>query len=1340
MIARLVAWSACHRWLVTGLVIALAVSGELARRAVPRDVLPELADPRIALVVDWNGHPAAEVAARIARPLTATLEGLAGSTAVRGSSMSDLAHVDVVFSSGADLVKGRRDILDRLSEVRSRLPSTARIQVGPLASSTGWVLQYVLVDPTHVENPVGLRRLQDERVRPVLAAVAGVAEVASVGGQKQEVSIDVRSDQLREHALAFSDVSSRVQSAFAAEAPRGLAELQSLSIPVEGGSVPLSDVARVGVDRAMPGGLADFQGLYSAVGGIVVVERSAHLPTVLGAVHRALGQVRSGLPGGVKLVTVYDRAEVVDRIQHTLNRALAEEIAVVALVILLFLLHPASALVPLLTLPVVVLLTYLAMWALGIPATLMSLGGIGIALGLAVDADVVALEACHRRLEVLPAGAPNDERRRALLAAAGSFGPAILTALCISALSFLPVLAFSGETGRLLRPLALSKTLVIGAAALVALTLAPALRDLLLHGPVRPELANPITRTLVQAYRPFVQFALGRPALTLLLAGVALASAVPIALRLGAEFLPRVDEGDLLFMPTTQPGAPAHELEAQLRLQDRALSGVPEVATVAGKLGRADTATDPAPLSMAETVLQLRPRAQWPAVAVPRWYSGWAPGPLRRVLGLLWPEERPSTTSEPIERLDRAARLPGWRSAWTAPARARMDMLTTGIRTPVGIRIVSRDLARLDRLGATLRSMAAGVSGTRSAVLESQGGEAWPRFVPQSGAAELFGADPALVEATAELLLTGGQVGQLEVQGRPVPVRLTLERRAREPTDQLREATVRAKQASGEPVPLALLGRPGYAMTPALVRTEGGELVSYVHLDVEEGTELLAYVDRLDKALAQARASGEVTLEPGEHIDWVGQYRLITDGTRRLRWIVPLVLLSMLALLYLQFRNLTESLLVLASVPFALVGSVWTLFWLGYPLSAPVWVGLLSVAGLAMQTGVVMVVYIDDAFYRRLAEGRLRTRADIIEAHAEGTVRRLRPKLMTVGTMAAGLLPLLWAEGAGAEILRRIAAPMIGGLVTSAFLTLEVLPVLYTLWRVRQLRQAERLGRASLGCVRAGSCLGLQPDLGRHRGHPVGVDKKEHVIPGSGQVGIGRPGHVERSAPDGEGQRHVPLAHVEGVGHRPEAKEGDAGDARCVRCLDGEALAEGDGGGCRDDHRAWTLEEVRGSEELGVELVGGQRVVVEPSPAQQHHSPVGEQRRLRVVQAGGVHGGERGPCLGGGRPQLGLHDCVGSVGGGRGGSSPGGQDGTVGEEGQGVVGAREGHRPNLPPDGSGLVHVQDVGGGDGGSGRLIGIHRLAGLEDLPGPVHRGTSALGRRSPTGVQVWALTFRI
>ncbi len=622
--------------------------------------------------------------------------------------------------------------------------------------------------------------------------------------------------------------------------------------------------------------------------------------------------------------------------------------------------------------------------------------------------------------------------------------------------------AFTGETGRLLQPLAITKTLVIAAAALVALTLAPALRDRLLRGRVLPEFDNPITRGLVGIYRPFVHFALRRPALTLVTAALAVLSCLPIATRLGGEFLPRIDEGDLLFMPTTLPGVPAGEAAVQLRRLDRAISQFGEVAAVFGKVGRAATATDPAPYSMAEITIRLRPRSEWPKQPRERWYSSWAPPEVKRVLGLAWPEETPATTAELIEKLDRAARLPGWTNAWTAPARARLDMTATGVRTPVGIRVVAPDLERLDALGTALQQLAMRIPGTRSAIFESLGGEPWPRFVADPAALKRHGVPPELVESTTDLLLTGAQVGELQAGGQLTRVRVAPNEDETEMSpagllDRLRDATVRAGRA-GQPVPLALLGRASFVTTPAMIRTESGEQLAYVYVDLNEGSDVQSYVRAARRALEEALAQNELRLEPGERIEWSGQYELLAEGEQRLKWIVPLVALSMLGLLFLQFRSLTEALLVLASVPFALVGSFWTLYWLDYPLSAPVWVGLLSTAGLAMQTGVVMVVYIDDAFHRRVREGKLRSREDIVAAHAEGSVQRLRPKLMTVGIMAVGLLPLLWADGAGAEIMRRVAAPMLGGLLTSAFLTLEVLPVLYTIWRFRQLRRSQRTG------------------------------------------------------------------------------------------------------------------------------------------------------------------------------------------------------------------------------------------------------------------------------------------
>jgi Cu(I)/Ag(I) efflux system membrane protein CusA/SilA len=1077
VIARVVAWCTRHHWIVIVAALAVAAAGELARRGLARDAIPDLSDPQIVLVADWMGHPAPEVARDVTKVLTDALEGIPGSTAVRGSSMSGMAYIAVVFGSSRDLERGRQAILERAEMVR--LPQHVRLQVGPVASSTGWVFQYVLVDRSLKEPLRALRGVQDRVLAPALSSIPGVAEVASVGGDVQQARVEVKPEQLRERGLAFTDVVAALRPA--AQEGTDLKQLSGMPLTVPsaqaGSSAPrVGDVAHVRFTRDMPTGMADYNGVLPAVGGIVVAHRDADPAAVVENVKRTLDRLRPRLPRSVQLITVYDRVDLVTRVGHTLLRALAEEVAVVVLVILVFLLHARSALVPLTTLPVVLLVTFAGMWLLGVSATIMSLGGIAIALGMAVDADVVALEACHRRLERLGAGASADERRAAIIAAAGSFAPAILTALVIAALSFLPVLAFTGETGRLLQPLAITKTLVIVAAALVALTLAPSLRDRLVRGRVRPEFDNPITRGLVRIYRPFVHFALRRPVLTLVTAALAVTSCLPIVTRLGGEFLPRIDEGDLFSMPTTLPGVPPGEAAVQLRRHDRAISQFKEVATVFGKVGRATTATDPAPYSMAETTIRLLPRSEWPKQPRERWYSSWAPPALKRVLGVAWPEETPATMAELVEKLDRATRLPGWTNVWTAPARARLDMMATGVRTPVGIRVVAGDPERLDALGTALRHMAARVPGTRSAVFESLGGEGWPRFEADPAALTRHGVAPALLESTIDLLLTGGQIGELELGGQRHRIRVAPDRNEMDMShagvvDRLRDVTVRSSAGgSGQPIPLALLGHPSFVTQPAMIRTERGQLVAYVYVDLNEDTDVQSYLRGAQRELDQALTTRELRLQPGERIEWTGQYELLAEGQQRLKWIVPLVAISMLALLLLQFRSLTEALLVLVSVPFALVGSFWTLFLLGYPLSAPVWVGLLSTAGLAMQTGVVMVVYIDDAFHRRVREGKLQSREDIVAAHAEGTVRRLRPKIMTITIMAAGLLPLLWADGAGAEIMRRVAAPMLGGLATSAFLTLEVLPVLYTIWRHRQLRRSQRTGtplEAIVGAVPA---------------------------------------------------------------------------------------------------------------------------------------------------------------------------------------------------------------------------------------------------------------------------------
>ncbi len=1088
MIQRCVQWCTRHSRVVLALAAALGLWGVQASRRLARDAVPDLSDPQLGVVAEWMGHPAREVASQVTRLLTDSLRSVPGVTSVRGASMSGMAYVDVLFASTGDLERGRRQVAGRVDALKSQLPAAVRLEVGPAASSTGWIYEYALVGSSRLPLAVG-HRVQDELLRRELEKIPGVAEVASVGGTTEALIIESDAERLRARDLAFSDVVASVRAGVHGNPDPWKMETIPLLLANHSKRL-LGDVGHAKLTEDMPIGITDLAGDPQVAGGIVVARRGADPRMVIQAVERTLAEAKKHLPRNIQLVTIYNRLDLAGRVEHTLLRALAEEVAVVVLVVLLFLLHGRSALAPAVTLPLVALITFAGMSAFGVPATIMSLGGIGIALGMAVDADVVALEACHRRLEALGAGASGRDRRAALTGAAGGIAPAILTSLLITALSFLPVFAFTGETGRLLRPLAFTKTLVIAAAALVAVTVAPALRERLVRGRILPEFDNPLTRRLVRIYRPFVTFALTRPVLTLATALLAAASCFPIMSRLGGEFLPRVDEGDLLFMPTTLPGVSPGDAGVQLNRIDRALAAFPEVAQVFGKVGRANTATDPAPFSMAEVTIRLRPPAEWPMVGRPRWYSGWAPSGLKSALRHLWPEEARETTTQLVDKLDRATRSPGWASAWSGPARARMDMMSTsGVRTPVGIRIVAASPERLEAVGAAVQRWTAQSPHARSAVFESLGGEPWLQFQVDDAAAEALHVDPALAQSTADFVIAGGQVNELTWHGpagtafrpqrfiiehghhpgdtgiapdRQQPYRLrVLPDMSMKPADAdtLREVTVRSK--TGQVVPLGLVGRPGHATVPATIRTENGEMVAYVYVDLDSATDVASYVKTARRDLDAALARGDIALQPGERIEWTGQYQLMAAGQRRLAWIAPLVALLMFGLLWLQFKNLTEAAIVLVSVPFALVGSIWTLFLLHYPMSAPVWVGLLSTVGLAMQTGVVMVVYIDEAFRRRAREGRLNTRQDIIEAHAEGTVQRLRPKLMTITTMAVGLLPLVWSNGAGAEIMKRVAAPMLGGLVTSAFLTLEVIPVLYTIWRVHQLRAAQRAGVAA---------------------------------------------------------------------------------------------------------------------------------------------------------------------------------------------------------------------------------------------------------------------------------------
>jgi copper/silver efflux system protein len=1065
MIDRVIEASARRRGVVVaGVVAALAVAF-VAMSRVELDALPDLADPQVIVAAEWMGQAPEAVESRVAVPLASALATVPGVRTVRSTSMNGMTFVHVLFDEGTFPERARDAVGAALTTV-SALPSGVSPRLGPDASSVGWVFQYVLHDASGARSLPELRGLQDALLRPALAGVPGVAEVASVGGHGETYDVVVDPLRLEARGLTVTDL----QRALLALAPdlggreldvggrelivRGrlpvidaalIEQLVVASADATSAAVQLNEVATVRVGEPSRRGVLDWNGEGEAVGGIVVMRDGENALTVIESVRAELASLGTALPAGVTVEVAYDRSRLVRGAIATLTRALVEEVVVIALVVLVFLMHLRSALLPALSLPITVALAFVPMWLFGVPSTIMSLGGIAIALGSCVDAELVMLEAAHKRLERAPPGA---DRRSLLAASAKEVTPAVVVSLLILAAAFLPVLTLSGEAGRLFRPLALTKTFVMLAAAALSVTLAPALRSFILRGHIRSESDNRLSRLVLRFYRPFVAVALARPRTTLLIGVFAVLSAIPLYRALGHEFMPALDEGDLLYMPTTLPGVSLSEARQHLIAQDQALRAVPEVASVFGKVGRAESATDPAPLNMIETTVRLVPESRW----------------------------RPGLTRERLRaELEEAGRFPGYSPAWTMPIRGRVDMLATGIRGAVGVKVLGRNRESVEAGGLAVERILAVVPGTRRASLERSAGQTFVDVVPDPTALARFGLTPRDVMHSVEAAL-GAMPVRVRSEKGTVDVVLRYPDSVRNDPDKLRRLRITAPAgavahedgmpAAGprSPVFLGQVAAVDLAAGAAMVRGENGLQAGYVHVDVDPARDLGGYVGDAERALAVA--NGELQLPPGVFVEMSGDYEELAATRGRLKFIVPLTLLLIFALLAWHKRSGVEALIILLAVPFALTGSVWLLWLLDYRLSAAVWVGMLALVGLAAQTGVVMVLYIDNAYERRKAEGRIRTREDILAAHLEGTVLRVRPKLMTVGAMLLGLLPLLFASGPGADVMKRIAAPMIGGLASSAFLTLELLPVVYTYWRVEQLLFASLAERDALAVVR----------------------------------------------------------------------------------------------------------------------------------------------------------------------------------------------------------------------------------------------------------------------------------
>jgi Cu(I)/Ag(I) efflux system membrane protein CusA/SilA len=1073
VIGRVIEFCAKYRALVLLVGICLGIAGVASMKRVKLDAIPDLSEAQVIVFTEWQGRSPTLIEDQVTYPLVTALLGAPGVHEVRGQSMFGMSFVYVVFDEGTDVYWARSRVLEYLGSAKDRLPEGAVPELGPDASGIGWIYQYALVDRSGEHDLGELRALHDYSIRYALASVPGVAEIATVGGFEPEYQVTLDPARLRSYGIALTEVADAVRRSNDDVGGRliemsereyyvrgrgylrSLAELESVVVRSDraGSPVLVRDVGSVRLGGALRRGAADWNGEGEVVSGIVVMRYGENALDVIERVERRLDEIKSTLPRGVTLEKAYDRSGLIERAIDTLKRALFEEMLVVSLVILGFLLHFRSALLPILSLPLAVVTAFIPMWLFDVPATIMSLGGIAIAIGATVDAEIVMVEAAHKKLEHAPADLSPEERSKLLAEAAREVTPAIFFSLLIIAISFLPVFGLTGQAGKLFQPLAFTKTAVMLSAALLSITVAPALRDFLLRGKIRSEDRHPVSRAIRRVYEPFVHVALKNPRTTLLIGVFAVISALPLIPRLGSEFMPPLDEGDLLYMPTTLPGISIEQARRQLQIQDAALKKFPEVESVLGKVGRAETSTDPAPLSMVETLVRLKPRSEWRTRYERRFYHGVAPDFTRPLLTKLFPEFRTLTREELVREMNEKLRYVGFTNAFTQPIKNRIDMLTTGIRTPVGIKVYGADLGQIERAGTQIERIVKGIPGTRSVLFERQEGGLYLDVVPDRNALARYGLYVDDVNQVVESALGGRRV-TTTVDGRArYAVNVRYAEGHRSSLEAVADALVPLPAANGAVghVRIADVARVEVTPGPPMIKDEAGMLVGYVYVDVNEDRDLGSYVADAQRAVNAAVGSGAVVLPRGGRLRFTGQYELLSEMEARMKFLIPITLLCVVLLLYLQFKNFTEVLIVLLSVPFALVGSVWALFLLDYHLSTAVWVGLIALVGLAAQTGVVMIVYIDQAYKRRLDAGEIRSLEDIIAAHAEGTIQRVRPKLMTVGTMLFGLVPLLFAEGSGADVMKRIAAPMVGGLVTSAFLTLELIPVVYTYWRNEEL-------------------------------------------------------------------------------------------------------------------------------------------------------------------------------------------------------------------------------------------------------------------------------------------------
>ena len=1036
MIAALIRWSVGNRFLVLLLTVFVAAAGVWAVRTTPIDALPDLSDVQVIIRTSYPGQAPQIVENQVTYPLATTMLAVPGATTVRGYSFFGDSFVYVLFEDGTDLYWARSRVLEYLNQVQGRLPAAARTSLGPDATGVGWIFQYALVDRSGRNDLSQLRALQDWFLKYELKSLEGVAEVATVGGMVKQYQVVVDPHKLAAYGLTFEMVRMALMAANQetggsvlemAEAEymvrasgylKTLEDFRAVPLMVMGGvPVRLGDVAVVQTGPEMRRGIAELDGQGEVTGGVVILRAGANAQRSIAAVKARLEALKPSLPPGVEVVVTYDRSELIERAVNNLATKLVEEFIVVALVCAVFLWHLRSSLVAIISLPLGILAAFVVMRWQGINANIMSLGGIAIAIGAMVDAAIVMIENAHKKIEAWQHANPDrklegEEHWRVVTEAAVEVGPALFFSLLIITLSFIPVFTLQAQEGRLFGPLAYTKTYAMAAAALLSATLIPVLMGWWIRGRIPDESRNPISRVLIALYRPVLDGVLRWPKATLVAALLVLATTLWPMARLGGEFLPPLDEGDLLYMPTALPGLSAAKASELLQQTDRMIKTVPEVARVFGKAGRAETATDPAPMEMFETTIQLKPRDQW----------------------------RPGMTPEKlVEELDAAVKVPGLANIWIPPIRNRIDMLATGIKSPIGVKVAGTDGVAIDRITQQVEQVARKVDGVSSALAERLSGGRYVDVQIDRVAAARYGLNIADVQAIVAGAVGGAMAGETVEGLARFPINVRYPREWRDTPEKLRALPFLTPK--GEQITLGTVARVAITEGPPMLKSENARLSSWVYIDVR-GRDLASVVADLKQAVAAG-----VKLEPGISVAYSGQFEYMERANARLQVVVPATLLIILVLLVMTFQRLDEALLIMATLPFALTGGVWFLWAMGYHLSIATGVGFIALAGVSAEFGVVMLIYLKHALHDRLAQGLKQTAAVVDDAIREGAVLRVRPKAMTVAVILAGLLPIVFGTGTGSEVMSRIAAPMLGGMITAPLLSLLVVPAAYALLR-----------------------------------------------------------------------------------------------------------------------------------------------------------------------------------------------------------------------------------------------------------------------------------------------------